>query len=85
MHRGTFRKSDFRQISGSSYRQVIDVANWDNSRVQNVPGQSADPRSPHYQDLLKGWATGEYFPMAFSRAKVDSERADTLTLRPSGQ
>jgi penicillin amidase len=84
VHRGTFRKSDFRQISGSSYRQVIDVANWDNSRVQNVPGQSADPRSPHYQDLLKGWATGEYFPMAFSRAKVDSERADTLTLRPSG-
>jgi len=85
VHRGTFRKSDFRQISGSSYRQVIDVANWDNSRVQNVPGQSADPRSPHYQDLLKGWATGEYFPMAFSRAKVDSERADTLTLRPSGK
>ncbi|CAB3679044.1 penicillin acylase family protein [Achromobacter pestifer] len=84
VHRGTFRKTDFRQISGSSYRQVIDVANWDNSRVQNVPGQSADPRSPHYQDLLKGWATGEYFPMAFSRTKVDSERADTLTLRPSG-
>lgn len=84
VHRGTFRKSDFRQISGSSYRQVIDVANWDNSRVQNVPGQSADPRSPYYQDLLKGWATGEYFPMAFSRAKVDSEKADTLTLKPTG-
>lgn len=84
VHRATFRKSDFRQISGASYRQVIDVANWDNSRVQNVPGQSADPRSPHYQDLLKGWATGEYFPMAFSRAKVDSERANTLTLKPSG-
>lgn len=84
VHRATFRKSDFRQISGSSYRQVIDVADWDNSRVQNMPGQSADPRSPHYQDLLKDWSTGKYFPMAFSRAKVDSERADTLTLRPSG-
>ncbi len=85
VHRATFRKSDFRQISGASYRQVIDVSNWDNSRVQNVPGQSADPRSPYYQNLLKGWATGEYFPMAFSRAKVDSERADTLTLRPAGK
>ena len=84
VHRATFRKSDYRVTSGASYRQVIDVADWDNSRVQNVPGQSADPRSPHYQDLLKGWATGEYFPMAFSRAKVDSERSDTLTLRPSG-
>ncbi|WP_231570455.1 penicillin acylase family protein [Achromobacter sp. RTa] len=83
VHRATFRKTDFRQISGASYRQVIDVADWDNSRVQNVPGQSADPRSPYYQNLLKGWATGEYFPMAFSRAKVDSEKADTLTLRPA--
>ncbi|WP_144639405.1 penicillin acylase family protein [Bordetella genomosp. 13] len=83
VHRGTFRRSDFRQISGSSYRQVIDVANWDNSVVQNVPGQSADPRSPHYKDLLKGWATGEYFPMAFSRAKVESETGDKLLLRPA--
>ena len=85
VHRATFRKTDFRQISGASYRQVIDVADWDNSRVQNVPGQSADPRSPYYQNLLKGWATGEYFLMAFSRAKVDSEKADTLTLRPAGK
>jgi penicillin amidase len=85
VHRGTFRRSDFRQISGSSYRQVIDVSNWDNSVAQNVPGQSADPRSPHYKDLLKGWATGEYFPLAFSRGKVESELSDTLTLRPSGQ
>lgn len=84
VHRGTFRRSDFRQTSGSSYRQVIDVSDWDNSLAQNVPGQSGDPRSPHYKDLIKGWAEGEYFPMAFSRAKVDSERSDTLTLRPAG-
>ncbi len=83
VHRGTFRKTDFRQISGSSYRQVIDVANWDNSMVQNVPGQSANPSSPHYKDLLKGWATGEYFPMAFTRAKVETELGDKLTLRPA--
>jgi penicillin amidase len=82
VHRATFRASDFRQTSGASYRQVIDVADWDNSRMQNVPGQSADPRSPYYQNLLKDWATGEYFPMAFSRAKVDSEKAGTLNLRP---
>lgn len=82
--RATFRQSDFRQISGASYRQVIDVSNWDNSVAQNVPGQSADPRSPHYKDLLEGWATGGYFPMAFSRAKVESELGDTLTLRPAG-
>ncbi|VFR28162.1 Penicillin acylase (Penicillin amidase) [plant metagenome] len=82
--RATYRQSDFRQISGASYRQVIDVSNWDNSVVQNVPGQSADPRSPHYKDLLEGWATGKYVPMAFSREKVERERSDTLKLRPAG-
>lgn len=82
VHRATFRKSDFRQISGASYRQVIDVGAWDNSRMQNTPGQSADPRSPHYRDLLEGWATGKYIPMAFSREKVESERSDTLVLQP---
>ncbi|HYG42612.1 MAG TPA: penicillin acylase family protein [Bordetella sp.] len=82
VHRATFRKSDFRQISGASYRQVIDVGNWDNSRMQNMPGQSADPRSPHYRDLLEGWATGKYIPMAFSREKVQDELGDTLVLQP---
>jgi penicillin amidase len=82
VHRATFRKSDFRQISGASYRQVIDVGNWDNSRIQNVPGQSADPRSPYYQNLLEGWATGKYVPMAYSREKVESELGDSLVLRP---
>jgi len=82
VHRATFRKSDFRQISGASYRQVIDVGNWDNSRMQNMPGQSADPRSPYYRNLLEGWATGKYIPMAFSRDQVESELGDRLTLRP---
>jgi penicillin amidase len=82
VHRGTYRRSDFRQVSGASYRQVIDVSNWDNSKTQNVPGQSADPESPHYQDLMKGWANGDYFPMAFSRQQVERQREDTLTLVP---
>ena len=77
-----FRKSDFRQISGASYRQVIDVSHWDNSRIQNTPGQSGDFRSPYYQNLLEGWATGQYIPMAFSRQKVESELGDTLVLQP---
>lgn len=83
VHRATFRKSDFRQISGASYRQVIDVGNWDNSRIQNTPGQSADPRSPYYQNLLEDWATGKYVPMAFSRGKVESELGDVLVLQPA--
>lgn len=83
VHRGSYRSSDFRQTSGSSYRQVIDLANWDNSLTINVPGQSADPASPYYANLLEGWAKGNYFPMAFTRGAVDAQRADTVTLRPA--
>ena len=82
VHRGSYRTSDFRVTSGASYRQVIDLSNWDNSLTINVPGQSADPKSPYYQNLIEAWSKGEYFPMAFSRGAVEGQKADTLTLSP---
>jgi penicillin G amidase len=83
VHRASYRTSDFRVTSGASYRQVIDLADWDRSIAINVPGQSADPDSPFYDNLLEMWSKGEYFPMVFSRAAVDAARHDTFTLRPA--
>ena len=82
VHRASYRASDFRVTSGASYRQVIDLADWDNSLAINVPGQSSDPDSPFYDNLLEKWSKGEYFPMVFSRGAVDAARHDTFTLRP---
>ena len=59
---------------GASYREIMDVANWDRSVVTNVPGQSGQPESPYYGNLLPLWDRGEYFPMVYSRARVDHER-----------
>jgi penicillin amidase len=71
---------------GASYREIFDVADWDRSVVTQVPGQSGQPESPFYGNLLPLWDRGEYFPLAFSRARVDREAAHKLTLRPaSGQ
>jgi penicillin amidase len=67
---------------GASYREIIDTADWDRSVVTNVPGQSGQPESPFYGNLLPLWDRGEYFPMAYSRARVDREAAHKLTLRP---
>src|SRR5690606_15716571 len=50
----TYRPSDFRQTGGASFRMVIDVGAWDNSVATSTPGQSGDPRSPHYRDLADG-------------------------------
>ncbi len=74
---------DFRQGAGASFREIIDVGDWDNSVVTNVPGQSADPRSPHYGDLLPLWANDEYFPLVYTRQRVEQETASVLWLRPA--
>ncbi|MBV6522115.1 MAG: Penicillin acylase 2 proenzyme [Gemmatimonadaceae bacterium] len=76
---------DFRQRAGASYREIIDLDDFDRSVVTNVPGQSADPRSPHYGDLLPLWASDQYFPLVFSRARVEAETESTLWLRPAAR
>jgi penicillin G amidase len=72
----------FAQTAGASFREVIDLADFDKSIVTNVPGQSADPRSPHYADLLPLWATDQYFPLVYSRARVEQETERITWLRP---
>lgn len=67
---------------GASYREVMDVADWDRSVVTNVPGQSGQPESEFYANLLPLWDKGEYFPMLYSRAKVKAGAAHTMMLQP---
>jgi penicillin amidase len=68
---------------GSSYQQVIDVGAWDNSRILILPGQSIDPRSPHYRDQYGSWIAGDMLPLLYSRAAVDKAAASRTTLNPS--
>jgi penicillin amidase len=74
--------SAFRQTNGASFRMVLDVSNWDNSVMTNVPGESGDPESPFYSNLLDEWAEGRYHPMAFSRKAVEEATVDRLKLVP---
>jgi penicillin amidase len=71
------------QTSGASFRIIADTENWDNSVGTNTPGQSGDPDNPHYRDLFQMWATGKYFPVFFSRKKVESVAEEKLTLSPA--
>ena len=72
-----------RQVHGASYRQVIDVGQWDRSTMTNVPGQSAQPGAQHYGDLLPLWALGRHHPMAFTRGFVEQHAGARLVLRPA--
>jgi penicillin amidase len=77
-----YRPADFRAISGASFRAVFDVGAWDNSVFINTPGQSGDPRSPHYDDLATLWAARQFRPLLYSRAAVDEATETIIRLLP---
>ncbi len=79
----TYRLSDGRVTSGATFRMVVDVGNWDNSRVITAPGQSGAPSSRHYRDLAPVWAEGRYVPFLFSRAAVDAAVEQRILLEPA--
>lgn len=74
--------SDFLEVSGATFRLVMDVGEWDNSLAINAPGQSGDPRSEHYADLFSTWAEDGTFPLLYSRAQVDSHTEAKIHLIP---
>jgi penicillin amidase len=70
------------QTSGASFRIIVDVQNWDNSVGTTTPGQSGNPEDPHYRDTFDLWVTGQYFPLFYSREKVESVTERTMRLEP---
>jgi penicillin amidase len=73
------------QSTGPSFKIAVDTENWDNSVGLNTPGQSGDVNSPHFRDLYSLWARGRYFPIFYSREKVESVTEETLHLDPAGK
>lgn len=71
------------QTSGGSLKLVADLENWDHSVALNNPGQSGDPASPHYRDLFELWSRGKYFPILYSRPKVESVTEKTVMMQPA--
>jgi penicillin amidase len=67
---------------GASYREIFDVSDWDRSLVINTPGQSGQPGSKFYGNLLQDWADNKYFNLAFTRGAVDKVAAHKLRLIP---
>jgi penicillin amidase len=72
----------FEQVAGASYREILDLSDWDKSVAINTPGQSGEPGSPHYSDLLPLWSEGRYFPLRYSEEAVKEVVTDKLELQP---
>jgi len=69
-------------LSIASLRMVVDVGNWEESRFALPGGQSGNPLSPHYDDLLPLWQRGEGAPIAWSPEEVARVARSTLHLVP---
>jgi penicillin amidase len=73
---------DDNQSAGASFRIIADTGDWNRSVGTNAPGQSGNPENPHYGDLFEPWAGGRYFPVFFTRPKVESVMEMKTTLVP---
>ena len=68
----------------ASYRQLIDLADFERSRFVHPLGQSGQLGSAHYADLHDRWRRVEHVPMAFGASAVEGRTQATLRLEPAG-
>ena len=65
-----------------SMRQVVDLANFDNSAWVNLTGNSGHAFHSNYQDQLRAWTAGELFPWPFTQESVERDAEQVLRLEP---
>lgn len=64
----------------ASWRQIMDLENWDNSRGVHPTGQSGHPASRHYADQMPLWLNGQHHPLLWSRDKIIAHQEGVLIL-----
>ena len=81
VNRGSARFSDerhpFRHSHGAGYRAIYNLDDLDKSRFIQAVGQSGNPFSPHYDDLMELWRDGAYITLEPAKPPVHH-----LLLRP---
>ncbi len=85
LHPQSGSKDTVKQVGrafGPSERLTWNFANFDESTLNLVTGESGVFLSPYYMDEWKAWYEGTTFPFAFSQAAVAQHRVHDMTLIP---
>jgi len=67
---------------GPSERLTWNFANFDESTLNLVTGESGIFLSPYYMDQWAAWYGGSTFAFPFSQAAIEQHRAHEMTLEP---
>jgi penicillin amidase len=70
------------QVSGASFRLIVDTGDWDKAVMINTPGQSGDVSSLYYKNLFNLWAIDQYFPAYYSKEKISKVTAERILMQP---
>ena len=70
------------QTSGASFRLIVEAGDWDAAVFANTPGQVGDPASPMYRNLFDGWARDGFFPLYYTRGRIEEVLAERVDLSP---
>src|SRR5439155_16056659 len=84
INRGVLHPSEgFADGAIASWRQILDLSDFDASEGVITTGNSGNPASEHFADQAPMWATGEYHPLPFTRAAVEAASKGRLVLSPA--
>ncbi len=75
-------QGDFTTQTMPSMRMIIDLSDISKSVCMNATGESGNPASPWYGDMIKSWLNVTYHPMLWTRDQVNAAATHKLLLTP---
>src|SRR3990172_8509546 len=69
-------------VTVPSYRQVVDLADFNRSVSIHTTGQSGHPFQAHYDDMIPMWRDGRYHSMLWARSAIEASAEAHLALTP---
>jgi penicillin G amidase len=86
VNRGAFdvanEREPFDDVHGAGFRAIYDLADLGRSRFMIAGGQSGNPFSRHFTDLVRRWRDFDYVRLAGTREELESAGGAALTLVP---
>src|ERR1044071_1770948 len=76
-------EAPFANVHGAGYRAIYDLEDLDRSLFMQSTGQSGNPLSPLYGDLVKPWSEVDYIPMSTRRRDAEAGALGLLKLTRS--